>query len=132
MGCRGRSDLPEQFSKRWGYALTDHLPCLAMEIGDWKKVRHDYYATLLSLFGERWGKPMHDYCQTYGLAFTGHYWEHEWPRCTSVPDNMSMYQWFHVPGIDTLMNQYNENVHAQFGNVRAVRELASVANQLGR
>ena len=30
------------------------------------------------------------------------------------------------------MNQYAEDVHAQFGNVRAVKEVASVANQLGR
>jgi len=43
-----------------------------------------------------------------------------------------MYAWHQRPAIDTLMNQYNEGVHAQFGNVRAVLELASVANQLGR
>jgi hypothetical protein len=30
------------------------------------------------------------------------------------------------------MNQYREDTHAQFGNARAVRELSSVANQLGR
>ncbi len=30
------------------------------------------------------------------------------------------------------MNQYREDTHAQFGNVRAARELSSVANQLGR
>jgi hypothetical protein len=30
------------------------------------------------------------------------------------------------------MNQYSENTNAQFGNVRAVKELSSVANQLGR
>lgn len=125
-------DLPEQFHKRWGYDLTANLACLAWETGDWKQVRHDYYATLLDLFGERWGKPMHDYLDAQGLEFTGHYWEHSWPNCVSVPDNMSMYQWFHRPGIDTLFNQYSEGPHAQFGNVRAVRELASVANQLGK
>jgi len=45
---------------------------------------------------------------------------------------MAMYAWHQRPAIDTLMNQYSENVHAQFGNVRAVKELSSVANQLGR
>jgi hypothetical protein len=29
------------------------------------------------------------------------------------------------------MNQYQEDTHAQFGNARAVKELSSVANQLG-
>jgi hypothetical protein len=45
---------------------------------------------------------------------------------------MAMYAWHQRPAIDTLMNQYKEDVRAQFGNVRAVKELSSVANQLGR
>jgi hypothetical protein len=45
---------------------------------------------------------------------------------------MAMAAWQHLPGIDCLMNQYREDTGAQFGNVRMVRELASVANQLGR
>jgi hypothetical protein len=43
-----------------------------------------------------------------------------------------MSAWQQRPGIDTLMNQYREDTHAQFGNVRAVKEVSSVANQLGR
>jgi hypothetical protein len=43
-----------------------------------------------------------------------------------------MYAWHQRPAIDCLMNQYAENTHAQFGNVRMVKELSSVANQLGR
>jgi hypothetical protein len=49
-----------------------------------------------------------------------------------VPDNMAMSAWQQRPGIDTLMNQYAENTHAQFGNVRACREILSLANQFGR
>lgn len=44
---------------------------------------------------------------------------------------MAMYAWHQRPAIDCLMNQYSEHNHAQFGNVRLVRELSSVANQLG-
>ena len=48
-------------------------------------------------------------------------------------DNMAMYAYHHVPAIDMLFNQFNEvSTSAQFGNVRSVKELASVANQLGR
>ncbi len=125
-------DLAEVFEKRWGYSLVDHLPGLFREVGEWKRVRHNYHQVLLELFIERWGKPYYEYCEKYGLEFTGHYWEHEWPKCNMVPDNMAMYAWQQRPGIDTLMNQYSEDVHAQFGNVRAVKELSSVANQLGR
>jgi len=124
--------LPDLFQKRWGYGLVANLPALRQPIGDWKKIRHDYYQLLLEQFIERWGRPYYDYCEKNGLEFTGHYWEHEWPDSRSVPDNMAMSAWQQRPGIDTLMNQYGEDVHAQFGNVRAVKEVASVANQLGR
>jgi len=124
-------DLPQQFEKRWGYRLTDHLPSLERPIGDWKRIRHNYYQTLLDLFIERWSKPYFDYCAKRKLEFTGHYWEHEWPNCVLVPDNMALYAWMQRPGIDTLMNEYDEGPNAQFGNVRAVKELSSVANQMG-
>jgi len=131
-GLPWTDDLAAVFEKRWGYKLTDHLPALALPMGDWKKVRHNYYQVLLEQFIERWAKPYYDYCERNRLEFTGHYWEHEWPNCVSVPDNMAMSAWQQRPGIDILMNQYREDTHAQFGNVRAVREIASVANQLGR
>ncbi len=125
-------DLPEQFQKRWGYSLLDNLGSLVQPVGDWRKIRHNYYSTLNDLFIERWAKPFHDRCERLGLEFTGHYWDHEWPNCQGVPDNMAMYAWHQRPAIDCLMNQYAENTHAQFGNVRMVKELSSVANQLGR
>jgi len=124
--------LPELFRARWGYSLTANLPALREPIGDWKKIRHDYYQLLLEQFIERWARPYYDYCDKNGIEFTGHYWEHEWPGTGSVPDNMAMAAWQQRPGIDTLMNQYSEDTHAQFGNVRAVKEVSSVANQLGR
>ncbi len=124
--------LPQEFQKRWGYSLTDHLPCLSMPIGQWRRVRHNYLQVLLEQFVEHWGKPCYDYCQKHGLEFTGHYWDHSWPNCIGVPDNMAMYAWQQRPGIDILFNQYQEGVHAQFGNARVCVELGSVANQLGR
>ena len=32
------------------------------------------------------------------LELTGHYWDHEWPNCAGVPDNMAMYAWHQRPG----------------------------------
>ena len=130
-GLPWTDDLPQQFEKRWGYKLTNNLPCLFKATGDWKRVRHDYLATLLALFIDRWAKPYYEYCARNHLEFTGHYWEHEWPQCLMVPDNMAMYAWHQRPSIDILLNQYSENTHAQFGNVRSVKEVSSVANQLG-
>jgi len=131
-GLPWTDDFPQVFEKRWGYRLTDHLPSLTRPIGDWRRIRHNYFQVMLEMFIERWGKPFYEFCERNGLEFTGHYWEHEWPNCVGVPDNMAMSAWQQRPGIDTLMNQYREDTHAQFGNARAARELSSVANQLGR
>ena len=124
--------LPEWFRERWGYDLVPQLPSLYMPVGDWKRVRHNYYRLLLEKFIDRWAKPCYEYCERYGLEFTGHYWEHAWPAAGHGGDNMAMYAWHQRPAIDNLMNQYSEGVNGQFGNARTVRELASVANQLGR
>jgi alpha-L-rhamnosidase/PA14 domain/Chitobiase/beta-hexosaminidase C-terminal domain len=131
-GLRWTPSLFNEFEKRWGYDLKINLPSLEYEIGDWKRIRHNYYATLLELFIERWSKPWYNYCEKNNLDWTGHYWEHGWPDPQHGGDNMAMYAWHQMPAIDILMNQYSENVNAQFGNVRAVKELSSVANQMGR
>lgn len=131
-GLHWTDDLDQVFQKRWGYSLKDHLPSLFRTVGDFKRIRHNYYQVLLEMFIDRWAKPCYEYCENHNLEFTGHYWEHGWPGASHGGDNMAMYAWHHRPAIDTLMNQYNEGTNAQFGNIRAVKELSSVANQLGR
>jgi hypothetical protein len=131
-GIRWTPELFSEFRKRWGYDLKPLLPLLSEETGNWKKVRHDYAQTLLDLFIENWSKPFSLYCEEHNLKWTGHYWEHDWPNMNQGPDNMAMYAWHQMPGIDMLFNQFNEeNPQAQFGNVRSVKELRSVANQMG-
>ena len=132
-GIRWTPDLFDVFQKQWNYDLRTQLPSLYEEVGDWKKIRHNYTQTLLQLFIDRWAKPWNSYCEEKGLKFTGHYWEHEWPNMRGGGDNMAMYAWHQVPAIDMLFNQFNDSSNkAQFGNVRSVKELASAANQTGR
>jgi hypothetical protein len=132
-GIRWTPDLFEMFFEKWHYDLKTRLPSLYEEVGDWKKVRHNYTQTLLQLFIDRWAKPWYAWCEEKGLKFTGHYWEHEWPNMRPGGDNMAMYAWHQVPAIDMLFNQWNDSTpRAQFGNVRSVKELASAANQTGR
>lgn len=132
-GIRWTPDLFDVFREQWGYDLKENLPSLFRQVGDWKKVRHNYAKTMLWLFTERWSKPASAYYAQHGLKFTGHYWEHGWPSMQLGPDNMAMYAWHSVPGIDMLFNQFDEkSPNAQFGNIRSVKELASVANQYGR
>ncbi|GHT44953.1 hypothetical protein AGMMS49965_21480 [Bacteroidia bacterium] len=131
-GIRWTPDLFEVFQSHWGYDLKNALPSLYEEVGEWKTVRHNYQQTLLQLFVDRWAKPYSAYCAAHDLKFTGHYWEHGWPDMGHGPDNMAMYAWHQMPAIDMLFNQFDEkSTGAQFGNVRSVKELSSVANQMG-
>ena len=130
---RWTPDLFTTFFTSYNYHLENNLPSLFEEKNDWKKIRHDYYQTLLKLFIDRWSKPYSEYAAKNNLEWTGHYWEHEWPNVNHGPDNMAMYAYPQRPGIDMLFNQFDENnTNAQFGNIRSVKELASVANQLGK
>ncbi len=119
-----------RFEKKYGYQLETYLPCLYDEIGDWKNVRHDYYALLLDMFLERWSVPWYDYTEKNNLVWTGHYWEHGWPDPKHGGDNMAMYMYHQYPGIDMLFN--TDRRPDQFGNIRAVKELSSVVNQLDK
>ena len=124
-------DLPEVFEKQHGYSIVENLNSLVEETGDWRRVRHDYYQTLLWLFTERWSKPVYNWCEANGMEWTGHYWEHGWPSAAHGPDSMAMYYWHQRPAIDMLLNQYDRG-GGQFGNARSGRELMSVAHQMGR
>ncbi len=131
---RWTPDLFAEFEKRWGYKLQDNLLSLFENEGDYQKVRHNYYSVLLQLFIDRWAKPCFEYCEEKNLLWTGHYWEHGWPHPQHGGDNMAMYAWHQQPGIDMLFNNFNDTTTppgTQFGNIRSVKELASVANQYG-
>ncbi len=122
----------DAFQKRWGYDLRLRLVSLLEPVGDYKQVRHNYYQTILELFIDNWAKPYYEYCEANHLKLTGHYWEHAFPWPHMCPDNMALTAYAQMPGIDLLMNQWSLDVHAQFGSARIVKELGSVANQLGR
>ncbi len=129
---RWTPDLFNEFQKRWGYDLRINLPALVDETGNWKKVRHDYYTVLLEMFIDRWAKPWSKYCKENNLLWTGHYWEHGWPKPTDGSDESAFYIYHQQPGVDMLGNTYiPEGLGGQFGNTRAVRELHSAANQGG-
>ncbi|WP_029906928.1 glycosyl hydrolase [Prevotella sp. 10(H)] len=131
-GIRWTPDLFEVFQKQWGYDLKSVLPLLVEETGNWKQVRHNYTETLTQMFIDRWAKPWFEYTEKKNMLWTGHYWEHGWPDMSHGGDNMAMYAWHQMPAIDMLFNQFNDvRPQAQFGNVRAVKEVRSAANQMG-
>ncbi len=128
---RWTPDLASHFKELQGYDLEPNMISLLEETGNWIKSRHDYYATILDMFISRWSIPMSTYCKENNLSWTGHYWDHAWPVPAEGPDNMAMYAFHQVPGIDLLYNS-QEIRPDQFGNIRVVKELSSAVNQFGR
>ena len=64
MDCIGPTVCPSLFQERWGYDLIENLPSLVQPVGDWKRVRHNYYNLLLEQFIEHWSKPCYEYCES--------------------------------------------------------------------
>jgi alpha-L-rhamnosidase len=129
---RWTTDLYAEFEKRWGYNLKLNLPSIVYQVGNWKKVRHDYYLLLCEMFVDRWTKPYSEYCSAQGISLTGHFWEHGWPMPTDGFDEAANYLYQQMPGVDMLGNEYIPNgLGGQFGNTRAIREVQSTANQAG-
>ncbi|MFB3920739.1 MAG: glycosyl hydrolase [Terriglobia bacterium] len=121
-----------EFKKRNGYDLRDALPSLFWDVGDWRRVRFDYWQTLHDLWKENYFRPLFEWCDRNGLQFTGHFMEHEWPYPWISPDDASMYAFEHMPGIDMLVGAELRTKGADPHMLFTIRQVASVAHQLGR
>ena len=123
-----------EFRRRHDYDLADHLPSLYWDVGDFRRVRFDYWELMHSLLTEAYFEPMFAWCDRNDLQWTGHWWEHLWPEPWSSPSDMSFYAFQHVPGIDMLIftsrGLFEQGVdpHMLF----TVKQVASAAGQLGR
>ncbi|MFN0169497.1 MAG: hypothetical protein ACKV22_24005 [Bryobacteraceae bacterium] len=121
-----------EFQQRNRYDLADHLPSLYWDVGEFRKVRFDYWQTLHDLWKENFMRPMFLWCDRNNLQFTGHWMEHEWPFPWITPADANLYAYEHVPGIDMLegskLRVDGKDPHMLF----TIKQVASVSHQLGR
>ena len=120
------------FREAKGYDLLRHLPSLFFRIGDWRRVRFDYWETMTRRFLSSFCRQVYLWCEEHNLKLTGHYWEHSFPSPTMTGATMPVYEFMHYPGIDCLFNEYEHPSRIQFGNVVMCKEVSSVAEQLGK
>lgn len=129
-----------QFADRTGYDLIAHLPLLFQDAEDGtgalreaREVRADYYRVMFELWRDNYVIPLGEWCRANGLAFTGHYLEHQWPIpwVRFSPGVMSLYEYMDWPGIDflTCSPLAADGTDAL---LVTVREAASVSRQLGK
>ncbi|MCR2805739.1 glycosyl hydrolase [Paenibacillus soyae] len=131
-----------QFAERNGYDIKDYLPCLFRDVTtdsfdrDAKKVRYDYYDTIHELWVDNFFRPISAWCMEHGIAWTGHFVEHNWPYPwgRSSPAVMSLYAYMQWPAVDILRaNSLRQPGHEGEEMLALVlREASSAANQLGR
>jgi hypothetical protein len=117
---------PDYFTGKRGYDPLDTVPYLFFDGELSPMARHDYWRTVSDKFCDAYSRQLGEWCESNGLAFTGHYlWESALGVATRVAGSiMPHYRYQHVPGIDMLCEQTDEQL--------TVKQCTSVANQYGR
>ncbi|NLE44214.1 MAG: hypothetical protein GX620_05800 [Chloroflexi bacterium] len=124
---------PAYFSARTGYSIIDHLPSLFYNVGDYRRVRYDFWRAMTSLFVESYTKQIGDWCTAHSLALTGHYLAEE-TLVGQLPHNgavMPHYEYEGYVGIEKL----GEDVHGvnwPYHDRLTIKQADSVACQLSK
>lgn len=119
--------LVKRFKELNGYNITERLPEIFFNVGNYMKTRHDFWKTITMLFLEAFSKQIYEWCDEHGLKSTGHYLAEDslLSQLVCAGAVMPHYEYQHVPGIDHL------GMHV-WGSLLTTKQVSSVANQLGK
>lgn len=118
--------LEREYKDCYGEALAPLLPCLFEDIGDFNRVRYNYWRLVRDLFAEGFMKRIHDWCKENGTLLTGHlvleegFVSHVFANGCCMPS----YEYMDIPGMDHLGRS--------LASLQTDMQLSSVANQLGK
>lgn len=104
-------DFEARFKATYNYDILDFLPVITKSCGEndaENRIRSDYFTLCGEIFNENFLKMQADWCEKYGILFTGHLDNDH--RCdwiinhgyTTHTDSLSN---LHVPGIDVIWRQ---------------------------
>jgi hypothetical protein len=118
-------DLPAYFMQRNGYDLLEHLPSIFFEVGNWRKVRYDFWSAVTQRYVETFSKRLGEWCQNNRLAFTGHQLAEDTlsSQIHHIGAAMPHYEYMQAPGIDHLCRR--------LGSTLLVKQVSSAAHQMG-
>jgi hypothetical protein len=120
-------DFLPRFARLKGYDLRPHLLELVYEVGDWRKVRCDFFDAVTSWYVESYHQQLSAWCEEHGLAYTGHTLDDPLYQQVRTQGNQArVLEQMHRPGLDYL----GHGVHA--GRILAAKWAASVAHVQGR
>jgi alpha-L-rhamnosidase len=119
-------ELPRIFKKTFGYDLVSRLPELFFDLGQYSRVRQDYWQLVNALFLNNYTIQLAQWCARNKLKYTAHYWGEEtlhW-QIPWTGDVMTHFAKQHIVSIDHILR----NIEDPLG----VKQAASVAEQLGK
>ncbi|MEA3432446.1 MAG: glycosyl hydrolase [candidate division WOR-3 bacterium] len=116
----------EYFQNKRGYNILEYLPSLFYEVGDFHKIRYDYWSAATELFVETFSSRIYNWCDNHNLKLTGHYLGEDTlqSQVAAIGSAMPHYEYMHIPGIDHLGRNIQDLI--------TVKQVSSVAHQLGK
>jgi hypothetical protein len=117
---------PQHFEANNKYSILDHLPSLFFKIGNYHKIRFDYWRTITELFVESYTQKLYNWCSKRKLLLTGHFMYEDslHDQIRWIGAAMPHYEYMHQPGIDHLGRKILSPL--------AAKQVSSVAHQLGK
>lgn len=120
------SAMPRLFQERFGYDLVENLPALFYDVGEYSRVRQNFWQLVNALFLTNYTQQLAEWCARNNLKYTAHYWGEEtlhW-QIPWTGDVMTHFAHQHIVSIDHILR----NIEDPLG----VKQAASVAEQLGK
>ncbi len=116
----------DEYSKKYGCDLYEHLEELILPVGDYKNTRVKFWKMVTDLFSSAFMKQIYDTCSNWGVKFTGHMLLEETllSQLTTNGACMPHYEYLHVPGMDWLGRKIYDCL--------TPLQVSSVASQLGK
>jgi hypothetical protein len=133
------TDFAKSYEETYGEKLTDHLPELFWEWPERKvsTVRYRYHDHLSERFVRSFADQVGGWCESHGLALTGHVMEEPklGTQTAAVGEAMRSYRSMQIPGIDMLADHHEyttakqaQSAARQYGRRGVMSEIYGVTN----
>jgi len=118
--------LPDRFLQKKGYDIKEHFEELFFNVGNYHKVRFDFFDIALEMFIENFTIPYAKWCEENGIMMTGHYMAEDTMRGQTewIGAAMPHYEYMRLPGIDKLARHLEQTV--------TIKQVSSVCEQLDK
>lgn len=125
-GVPWSNTLPAAYEKKYNEKLEPLLADLFFQTETCYRTRIRFYSLVRDMFAENYFKVIYDWCEENNVRLTGHVANEDSPliQLTSNGACMAMYEYFHVPGMDSLTRKLVPSLIPV--------QLASVCHQLGK